>query len=49
LLFDLKVMRHGMKGQVIAYTGAQHQCLGCNSLPDTFFLLNDDMELHRNR
>ena len=29
LLFDLKVMRHGMKGQVIAYTGAQHQCLGC--------------------
>jgi Transposase IS66 family/RNase_H superfamily len=29
LLFDLKVMRHGMKGQVIACTGAQHQCLGC--------------------
>jgi hypothetical protein len=31
LLFDLKVMRHGMKGQVIAYTGAQH--LGCLKMP----------------
>jgi predicted RecB family nuclease len=29
LLFDLKVIRHGMKGQVVAYTCAQHQCLGC--------------------
>ena len=31
LLFDLKVIRHGIKGQVVAYTCAQHRCLECAS------------------